>query len=75
MARLAPHRNRTSHQLDELPYQRHADAGAGNGAVLPSQSIEGLEQSRQLLPGHAQAAIAAYPQLGNTGNPVEVSSS
>jgi len=24
------------------------------------------------MPGHAQAAIAAYPELGNTGNPLEV---
>ncbi len=24
------------------------------------------------MPGHAQAAIAAYPELGNTGKPVEV---
>jgi len=24
------------------------------------------------MPGHAQAAIAAYPELGNTGQPVEV---
>ena len=24
------------------------------------------------MPGHAQAAIAAYPELGNTGRPVEV---
>jgi hexosaminidase len=25
------------------------------------------------MPGHAQAAIAAYPELGNTGTPIEVS--
>src|SRR5919106_380470 len=25
------------------------------------------------MPGHAQAAIAAYPQLGNTGGPIQVS--
>jgi hexosaminidase len=24
------------------------------------------------MPGHARAAVAAYPELGNTGNPVEV---
>ena len=26
------------------------------------------------MPGHAQAAIASYPELGNTGQPVEVAS-
>jgi hexosaminidase len=25
------------------------------------------------MPGHSQAAVAAYPELGNTGSPVEVS--
>ena len=24
------------------------------------------------MPGHARAAIAAYPELGNTGKPIEV---
>src|SRR5881394_2014604 len=27
------------------------------------------------MPGHAMAAIAAYPELGNTGKPIEVATS
>lgn len=59
--------------------------GVRHGGFFSQQDVrEVVDYARQRfiqvvpeieMPGHAQAAVAAYPELGNTGKPVEVNCS
>ena len=69
---LIGHYSDQPHQFDGKPY----------GGFYTQEQIKDIvayAQERQItiipeieLPGHSQAAIAAYPELGCTGNKVEV---